>query len=332
MRIAGHGARAAIVALVLLLVVAVRGQGPDQDVQLRSEVVVVPLSIQFGNGRPGAPLTETDFALTDGGVTPEIAFFQRDVAPLDVALLVDTSGSTGATLPVLERAAADFVGHLGKGDAYTLFTFADRPNVVVPWTGDGAAVRDSLVGAKSSGYTLLNMSAFVAIGAAFGGRPPERRRALVLLTDGIDTGSGFYTLQKVADAALARDVTVFVVSVNRLASEAIDTMIAKRLVPETTWDEYRDMQAELREVEPRLGELAVRTGGRVLFPTKSGDLSDAYEQIGEELRSRYVIGFYVPDGAAPGFHPITVTARRPGVTVRARAGYFHDVAPPRATP
>lgn len=309
-----------------------RSQDPDQEIRLNSEVVVVPLTVRYDGDRAGSPLVEADVELTDGTIKPEIAFFQRDVAPLDVALLVDTSGSTGATLPVLEKAAADFVRHLRREDAYTLLTFAEKPEVVVPWTSDSAAVAHSLSKAKASGYTLLHMSAFIALNAAFGGRPPGRRRALVLLTDGIDTGSGFYTASKVADAALSRDVTVYVVSVNRLASDAIDAMIGQRLVPEATWEDYRDMQRELAAVEPRLAELSDRTGGRVLYPTKSDDLSAAYEDVGEELRSRYVIGFYTPDGATAGFHPLTVRSRRAGIALRARAGYFHDAAPGDAAP
>jgi len=313
-----------LACLCAVLTLAPAAAAQDDEVRLSSEVVLVPLALRATDGAALKDLTAADFVVSDGGVAPEVAFFERDVAPLDVVLLVDTSASTGATLDVLERSAAEFVNHLRREDSYTLLTFAEKPNVLVGWTSDPRAVKNTLTFTTPAGYTLLNMSAIIALKAMFEGRAPARRRALVILTDGIDTGSGFYTTKKVGDEALARDVTVYVVSVDRLASDAIDVMIKDRLVPESTWGEYREMQDTLREVEPALVALADATGGRVLFPTKTGDLSAVYEQVADELRSRYVIGFYVPDGAAAGYHPISVTAKRKGLSVRARAGYFHE--------
>lgn len=315
-------------ALALALVACAPGaaapgaaQEPEQSVELSSEVVEVPLTVGSSGSATVGALAADDFEVRDGDATPEIAFFRRDVAPVDVALMVDTSASTGSTLPVLEQAAGTFAKHLRREDAYTLFTFSDRPSVAVPWTSDPSRVAAAFKTVKAEGVTLLNMSAYVALSVAFDKRPADRRRALVLLTDGIDTGGGFYTFSRVEEAALARDVTVYVVSVNRLTSRAIDTMIEEKLVPMYTWRDYRTMQEELGKVEPQLVALAEGTGGRVLFPKRNDDLSPAYEAIGEELRSRYLLGFYAPQDAAPGYRAINVRAKRQGLTVRARAGY-----------
>ncbi len=318
----------AIVALVVLvpLVAAAGRAGAQDEVRLDADVVVVPVSVRGAGGALVDKLTEADFVVSDDRATPEVAFFQRDVAPVDVALLVDTSASTGSTLDVLERAAVDFARHLRRDDAYTLLTFAEKPNVIVPWTSDTKSLKNSLTRTVPAGNTLLNMSAYIALKVMFESRPADRRRALVIFTDGIDTGSGFYDAKRVLDTALAQDVTVYVVSANRLADEAIDRMIADRLVPDSMVGQYRDLQEELRTVETALAATTDSTGGRVLFPTRTVDLSVSFEQVAEELRSRYVLGFYVPEDTAPGYHPITVKVKRPGVTVRARAGYFHDPA------
>lgn len=318
--------RFAVVALGMLVTLgsmALHAEAQD-EVRLDADVVVVPVSVRGAGGALVDKLTADDFVVSDDRATPEVAFFQRDVAPVDVALLVDTSASTGSTLDILERAAVDFARHLRREDAYTLLTFAEKPNVVVAWTSDTKTLKNSLTRTVPAGNTLLNMSAYIAVKVMFESRPANRRRALVIFTDGIDTGSGFYDAKRVLDAALAQDVTVYVVSANRLADEAIDRMIADGLVAETMVGQYRDLQEELRNVESALATTTESTGGRVLFPTKTGDLSGSFEQVAEELRSRYVLGFYVPDDAAPGFHAITVKVKRPGVTVRARAGYFHD--------
>jgi len=83
------------------------------------------------------------------------------------------------------------------------------------------------------------------------------------------------------------------------------------------------MQKDLVAGEESLRDLAERTGGRVLFPERGKDLSKAYDDVAEELRARYVLGFYEPESAKPGFHALVVGTRRPGVELRARAGYYH---------
>src|SRR5438552_3357662 len=91
--------RAAALRLCAMCLFATAAAAQD-EVQLASEVVVVPLAVRATDGSGVSKLTAEDFAISDEGVTPEIAFFQKDVAPADVALLVDTSASTGATLDV----------------------------------------------------------------------------------------------------------------------------------------------------------------------------------------------------------------------------------------
>src|SRR5687768_12170971 len=89
---------AAIAAAIALAAPSGAAQEPaddDQSVELASEVVVVPLAVRGPSGRAVADLTEADFSVADNGAAQEIAFFRRDTAPIDVALLVDTSASTG---------------------------------------------------------------------------------------------------------------------------------------------------------------------------------------------------------------------------------------------
>lgn len=302
----------------------------DGDVlELNSDVVLVPMVVQAPVGKGVVDLTAADFSVADGAVSPEIAFFQRDSAPIDAVLLVDRSASTGATLDVLERSALAFVKSLRPEDAFTVFTFSDKPEVLVDWSNDPKRVERTLSHAEPGGFTLLNMSSIVAMRAAFNGRPHDRRRALLVFTDGIDTGSGFYTMDKVGAEAITNDVTLYVVASNRLASDAIDDMIEHRLVPESSWADYRGVQATLHEVEGPLSKAANRTGGRVLFPSRRGDLSSAFAEVAEELRSRYLLGFYIPEGASNGFHQISVTCKRAGVTVRARNGYYRGVSEQR---
>lgn len=298
------------------------GQDGDDEVQLRSDVVVVPFTARDTKGRLVDRLTQDDVSVTVNGEMPELAFFERDVSSMDALLLLDTSASTGATLETITASALAFVRQLRKGDSFALMTFADKPEVVKSWTEDVSGAQAALATVRSSGDTYLNLSAQVAIRSMFADRPTDRRRALVVLTDGLDLKSGYYTPQRTSDVALALDVTIYVVSVSRVADQAVARMLANNEVEESLRPDYEAMQLALRATEPVLTHIAESTGGQVVFPAKDVDLAKAFAQIAEEMRSRYVLGFYAPSGAKNGFHPIAVKAKLPGVTVRARSGYF----------
>jgi Ca-activated chloride channel homolog len=321
--------------LIALAAPTVRGQEPADDgetLELASEVVLVPMAVRSTSGRAVADLTAADFVVTDNGAPQEIAFFRRDTAPIDVVMLVDTSSSTGASLELLERSATAFASHLRREDSFALYTFAEKPVSLLAWTNDARAIVNTLTAVRPAGDTMLYLSTISVLRSAFAARPADRRRAVVVFTDGLDTGSGIYTSQRVSDEALARDVTISVVSASRHARGVIDEMIVGKLVEESTWPAYREMQVELGRVEAPLTALAERTGGRAVFPAGDRELSTAFAEMAEELRSRYVLGFYVPATAAAGFHTISVRATRDGVTVYARGGYFHDAGGAEARP
>lgn len=297
-------------------------QDGEPDVNLSAEVVIVPFTPRDAKGKIVDNLTEKDFVVLDDGQEQEIAFFERDTAPLDVLLLLDTSASTGATLDVISASALTFIKQLRKGDSFAVMTFSEKPEGVLGWTSDERAARTALATLSARGNTYLYLSAEVAIRSMFDSRPRTNRRALVVLTDGLDINAGYFTPRRTAETALSRDVTLYVVSVNRIADDIVTRMFKENRIAEARRGDYEEMQRSLRDVEPILAELAGTTGGRVVFPTRGGDLAKAYEQIAEELRSRYVLGFYGSEQAKDGFHKITVTAKQPGVEVRARSGYF----------
>lgn len=320
--------RAGLVASAVLLSIAmspsavVSGQDGDDEVRLVSDVVIVPFTARDAKGRLVEKLTREDVTVTVNGSSAEIAFFERDSAPLDALLLLDTSASTGATLETITASALAFVRQLRKGDSFSIMTFAEKPELVSSWTSDIPTARAALATVKSSGNTYLNLSAQVAIRSMFADRPTGRRRALVVLTDGLDLKSGYYTPQRTSDVALAHDVTIYVVSVSRVADQAVTRMLANDEVEAALRPDYEEMQLALRATETVLTHVAESTGGQVVFPAKDVDLEKAFGQIAEEMRSRYVLGFYAPADVKNGFHPIAVKTRLPGVTVRARSGYF----------
>lgn len=314
---------AAIVLLAVLSSFAVTAQQQDGDdtVTLSSDLVLVPAAVRHEKGGPVFDMRAEEFSLTEDGAPQKIAFFNRDTAPVDAVLLVDSSGSVEGLLDVIQAAALSFARQLRPEDRFSIISFSDRPVILLDWSSDLKEAAAALRSIEPSGNTALYGSVVATVYERFEHQPPGRRRAVVVLTDGDDTISSV-TSRTASRAALAHDTSVYVVSIGRIAREIYEAVANNRAVPTQKRQEFRAALGRLRRAEERLEYLADQTGGRVLYPSGPGDLGKAYDEIAEEIRSRYLIGYYPPPSAAPGFHEISVTTSRKKVRVHARQGYF----------
>jgi Ca-activated chloride channel family protein len=322
----------AILALCLLLAssAGVAAQdGGDDTVTLKSDLVVVPVSVRHEKGGPVLDMKAEEFALAEDGANREISFFNRDTAPVDVVLLVDSSGSVEGVLDTIQQAALSFTKQLRPEDSFSIVAFADRPVILLDWSADVKAATSALRSIEPSGSTALYGAVVATVYERFDKRPADHRRALVVLTDGDDTISSV-TSRSAARAALAHDTSVYVVSIGRVVGQIYEGVANNSAVPTQKRTEFRDALARIRRAEERIEYLADQTGGRVLYPSATGDLKKAYGEVAEEIRSRYLLGYYPPDALAAGFHTIAVTTPRKGVRLHARQGYFKDEPRPAA--
>lgn len=304
-------------------------QTPDKDdddgITLASDLVLVPVSVRKERGGAIMDMEQHEFDLLEDGKPQEIAFFNRDVAPIDVVLLVDSSGSVEGTLDVIQSAALKFIKQLRPVDRFSIVAFADRPIIVLEWSGDTKAATSALREIEPAGNTALYGSIVAVLYERFEASSVGRRRAVVVLSDGDDTTSSV-TSRSAARAALLHDASVYIVSISRLLAERFSEYARMSAVPMQERVKFRTLSDRLRRSEERLEYLAGQSGGRVVYPKQFGDLGTAYDEIAEEIRSRYLIGYYPPPGSSPGFHQIGVTTRRKGLTMYARQGYFRDGA------
>ena len=319
--------RRALVALALLALVcpaaalrAAQQTGGDDDVTLESDLVLVPVAVRKEKGGVVTDLRKEELRLIDEGAEQSIEFFTRDTAPVDVVLLVDSSGSVEGMLDVIQTAAYEFVKRLRPEDSFSIVTFADRPVIVQGWTADLKKAAAALKEIEPEGNTTLYGSVVAVVYELFQQRPTEHRRAVIVLSDGDDTLSSV-TSRSAARAALMHDVSVYVVSIGRIMIPIFDGYANNRAIPLDKRMAFRETAARLRRDEERLNYLADQTGGRVLYPDGLQDLSKAYGEIADEIRSRYLVGYY-PPSAAHGFRSITVVTSRKGVRLHARQGYY----------
>lgn len=295
----------------------------DDAITLASDLVLVPVSVRKERGGALVDMLKDEFTLLEDGKPQEIAFFNRDVAPIDVVLLVDSSGSVEGTLDVIQSAALSFIKQLRPVDRFTVVSFADRPIILLDWSSDVKTAAGALRSLEPQGNTALYGSIIAVLYERFDASPVGRRRAVVVLSDGDDTTSSV-TSRSAARAAQLHDASVYVVSISRLLADMFKEFSRTTGIPTQERVKYRTLSERLRRSEERLEYLASQSGGRVVYPKRYGDLGSAYDEIANEIRSRYLIGYYPPPGSAPGFHEIGVSTRRKSVTLHARQGYFRN--------
>ena len=315
----GKAMHAVVASLVTLLMTgplaAQTGQplDPAQGAVFRSgvDLVTVSATVRDRRGRAVPDLIATDFQVFDRGVARPIAEFRTEGAPVSVAILFDVSGS----MDVASRAlAARFAAHhvlswLEHGrDEAALFAFDSRLHEVAPFTVDTRALQGALGEVDPFGATSLHDA--IADTAKRISERANRRRAIVVLTDGIDTASRL-TPADVSGIASEIDVPVYIVAV---------------VLPIDNPD-ANGRPSDENDVPVTVGtirELAAWTGGELFYASTPSDTSKVARQIVRELRQQYLIAFAPSAGA--GWHPIEIRTTKKNLTVRARGGYVNGSA------
>ena len=265
-----------------------------------TDLVVVDVSVQQG-GRLVADLTTADFALSDNGVAQTLVDVSREALPIDIDLIVDTSGSIdGARYAALTRALDAVRSQLREDDRARVLTFNQHMRDA------GLLTRDrnlSDVLGTTSGSTAL----YDALVAGFiVPLEPNRRRMAIVFTDGIDVSS-LLSSDDVADVALRSGVTVFsvVLSDNTPVQTALGTFLAGAVG------------------EGLLRQLSTTTGGAFTAIQNDAELGPSFVRALGDFRTSYVLRYTASGTQKSGWHELNVRVTRAGrYDVRARKGYF----------
>ena len=339
----------------------------DEVVRIDTELVEVPVVVTDRTGKPLLNLKRSNFAVFEDGQTQELADFAATNAPFEVALLLDTSGSTRSELQLIQRAAQGFIDSLRPGDRVALIAFKTAienerkvaaPDLLSPLTDDRVSLRSAIARMGTSNGTPYYDALMEVVGDVFKSQPDDQfrgRRALVALTDGVDSTS-------VADFDEAREglentgITTYFIQVDtrpffeegllgpcegatRFSVAQIRRYYrsfgSRANVERTTnFCDLGDFERlaiskklyEIADVE--MNAVAKRSGGKI-FP--AGDLTDArnaFKSVAAEIGTKYSLGYYSSNGKRDGsYRKIRVELRGlpPGSQVRAREGYTAPV-------
>jgi Ca-activated chloride channel family protein len=307
----GRFGLAGVTALALSVAATAAAQPADAQPTFRSAVNLVSVSavVKDNRGRPVRNLRQEDFTILENGAArPIVDFGYTDDGPVSFGVLVDQSGSMQLARNL--DAARDVVRHLlawfdPLRDEVALFAFDEQLARVQDFTSRPGEVADALPKLSAYGTTAL-YDAIAATSEALVQRPTPRR-ALIVITDGLDTTSRL-TAAEVSGMASAIDVPVYVVAVMSPMNH-----------PE------RGITPVVREGEPivtSLANLARWTGGDMLVATTPAETSRAARQFVVELRHQYLLAF--ESSTQAGWHRVSVLTRKRDLEVRARSGYMAE--------
>ena len=252
-------------------------------------------------------LAKTEFELLDNGTPRAITAVEQDNGPIGLALLFDISGSMDVNDrydKAREQGYFLLSGLRNGEDEAAIFAFDSRLHVIQPFTNELDRLRGTVTEFSRWGMTSIHDA--IASASRTMDTRATRRRALVVLTDGIDTGSKL-TPAEVSGIASSIDLPVYIVA-----------------VVQTIDDPRRGGSNQALAGE--LADLARWTGGQLFVATSTSEASAVARQIVDELRQQYLIAF--EPGATPGWHAVDVRVRRKGHTVQARSGYVAGAVRP----
>lgn len=281
-------------------------------------------------------LTRDDFTLDDERVPQTIRYFaSHSDLPLTIGLIVDTSGSQERLLPAQREAAAVFAERVIREDQDQVFVlkFDRYVSLAQDLTSSRARVRKAVAGLERSPRPegqAFNFAAahtsrlFDAIETACQRymMTGERRRALVVISDGVDSGFAG-AIHRAIDAAIRSESVIFPICYRDplatnpalLPQDAIRPKGGVRNLPEGTAMTGRD----------NMYKLALETGGSFFDVNEDTPIGQVFAMVDEELRSQYSIGFTPSQAGRPGrFRRVRLHLRNPGLDIRARAGYYPD--------
>jgi VWFA-related protein len=297
----------ATAAAVMAVGESPQGQTPQITFKSGVEAVTVNASVRDRRGRLVRGLQKAEFEVIDSGERREIRDFFTGDSPVSLAVLLDISGSmaVGGNMARAREAVSIAMKTLRAGDdEAALFTFDSELQEIVRFTKELDHVRRVSLQGKPWGQTSLYDA--IAQTARTVAERTNRHRAVLVITDGVDTGS-LMKATEVSAIASSIDVPVYLLTV----VNPLDHI----------GGEFGVIQTDSRVAEAAtLGDLARWTGGDMRMVSETAQTALAIGDLFSELRHQYVITF--EPGVRAGWHPLEIRTRKKDLTVHARSGYI----------
>ena len=339
---------------------------PDKDevIKVDTQLVEIPVVITDKAGKPLLNLKQNNFVVYEDGKPQDILDFSTTSAPFEVALLLDTSGSTRQDLQLIQRAVESFIASLRPGDRVALISYRQNgrdaatqatSEILTNLTSNRATISDALLHVSTSNGTPYYDSLVQVADKVFNAPPEEQfrgRRALVALTDGVDSTS-LSDFEEAREKLEKDGVMSFFIEINTRpffednllgdCASAIRFSAAqlrryyKSFGPRANMEKTEDfcklgdferlaVSKKLYEIaDAEMDQLAKTSGGKVFEVSDLGEARSAFKNVADEIGTKYSLGYYSTNEKRDGtYRKIKVELKGvpPGANVRAREGYM----------
>jgi VWFA-related protein len=283
--------------------------GKETTFRTESKEVDVVFTVTDKHGRFIKNLTREDFKVLDNKKPPArvVSFAAQTDLPLRVGLLIDASGSIRERFRFEQETAAEFLASIirPKVDKAFVVGFDSNPEVTQDFTNNPELLSKGVHMLRPGGGTALYDAIYQACLKKLwhtGDNEPVRK-AIIVVSDGDDNQSTI-TREEAIEMAQRAEVIIYTISTNNSGT--------------------------LQKGDEVLGQISSATGGRAFYPFKLEDLSNAFNDVQEELRSQYSVSYVPADFNLDGsFHSIEIVVDNKKYKARARRGYFAQRSSPR---
>lgn len=271
-------------------------QDDDEIIKVDSSLVIVNATITNSAGKPVPGLKNNQFAIYEDGIPQEISLFETASTPFAAVILIDTSGSMEQRVVLARSAAIRFLDGLRGEDAAAIYNFDTKVSLVQDFSYSRDLV-DAVYDLKAAGMTVLNDAIYKA--AQELSNRAEKRRAIIVLSDGADTQSK-YSSDKALKAALSANATIYTVDMS-----SVDTGGRERM-----------------QSQGALKNFAEKSGGKFIATPGGAAMREAFKNIVEELGIQYTLGYQPANTAKDGkWRKIEIKVSGVDVEIRTRKGY-----------
>jgi len=272
-------------------------QDDDEPVRVESALVVVNATITDAKGKPVLGLKKDQFQIFEDGILQKLDFFEAEKTPFAAVILLDSSGSMEQRVSLARSAAIQFLDRLRIDDVTAIYNFDSKISLVQDFS-NSRDIYEGIFDIKANGMTVLNDAIYKA--AQELEKRPEKRRAIIVLSDGADTQSG-RSADKVLKAALAVNATIYTVDMSSLESGNTQNRLQNQGV---------------------LKNFAEKSGGKYIATPGGTAMREAFKNIVEELGIQYTLGYQPTNTAKDGkWRTIELKTAKAGLNIRTRKGY-----------
>src|SRR5215470_8241455 len=282
--------------------------GKEGVIKVETDLVLLDVTVVDQNNTPNMSLKKEDFSVYEDKVKQAIESVSREEAPVSFGMVIDTSGSMKSKLQSVSDAAVSLIKQMRRDDEAFVASFKAEAELVQEFTDDKRELEDAIGELYTSGGTAL-LDAIIATADYAQGKGKRRRKALVVISDGLERNSSSKE-KEVMEAIKEDEVQVYLVG----------------FIDEEMEEKSLFGRSPAKKAKDLLSRIADDSGGQAYFPKDISEIPAIAAQIAKDLRTQYVVSYYPSNEKRDGtFRTVQVSVNSQGsrkLIARTRRGYY----------